>query len=77
MIVRISAEDERDLEDIDDYIAKDNPVRAMTFVQELRAAALSLGDLNRTGFVGGLLGRVTLHPLRLLSYKHDIRLNRG
>jgi plasmid stabilization system protein ParE len=37
VIVRISAEAERDLEDIADYIAKDNPVRAMTFVQELRA----------------------------------------
>ena len=44
MIVRISEEAERDLEDIADYIAKDNPARAMTFVQELRAAALSLGD---------------------------------
>lgn len=42
MIVRLSAEAERDLEDIGDHIARDNPARAVSFVQELRAACLGL-----------------------------------
>lgn len=44
MIVRITAEAEADLESIGDYIAKDNPPRAITFVRELRAACLGLSD---------------------------------
>ena len=44
MIVRISDVAERDLENIADYIAEDNPARARAFVQELRTAALILGD---------------------------------
>ncbi len=38
---------EADLEDIGDYIAKDNPRRALTFVRELRSVALRLGDMPR------------------------------
>lgn len=36
MIVEFSAEAESDLEQIADYIAGDNPQRALSFVQELR-----------------------------------------
>lgn len=44
MIVRFTAEAEADLERIGDYIARDNPPRAVTFVRELRAACLGLAD---------------------------------
>jgi toxin ParE1/3/4 len=42
MIVRLAAEAERDLEEIGDHIARDNPARAAGFVRELRAACLGL-----------------------------------
>ncbi len=42
MKVRITAAAERDLEDIADYIARDNPIRALSFVGELREACLDL-----------------------------------
>lgn len=45
MIVRITAEAERDLESIGDFIARNNPERAMSFLQELRAKCLALADL--------------------------------
>lgn len=35
------------LEKIADFIAEDSPVRALTFVEELRAAALALGDMPK------------------------------
>lgn len=45
MIVHISAEAEQDLESIADYIARDNPARAISFIQELRIKCLGLVDL--------------------------------
>jgi toxin ParE1/3/4 len=45
MIVHISAEAEHDLEAIGDYIARDDPHRAISFVRELRAKCLDLADL--------------------------------
>jgi len=45
MIVRLSAEAEADLESIGDDIARDNPMRALSFVQELRAKCLALADM--------------------------------
>jgi len=42
--VLFSEEAERGLEEIADYIAKDNPRRAISFVRELRNAALALSD---------------------------------
>lgn len=45
MIVRLSAEAEGDLERIGDYIAQDNPRRALSFVLELRDACMSLADM--------------------------------
>jgi plasmid stabilization system protein ParE len=44
VIVRLSAEAERDLESIGDRIAGDNPARAITFIGELRAKCLGLAD---------------------------------
>lgn len=34
-----------DLESIGDYIAQDNPARALTFVAELGAASIAIGDM--------------------------------
>jgi plasmid stabilization system protein ParE len=42
--VLLSAEAEAGLEEIGDYIAKDNPRRAISFTRELRDAALALAD---------------------------------
>lgn len=44
MRVEISATAEAELEQIADYIAKDSPLRAMSFIDELYVAAQSLGD---------------------------------
>ena len=44
MIVCLTAEAERDLEEIGDRIARDDPRRAVSFIQELRAACLGLAD---------------------------------
>lgn len=44
MIVEITAEAERDIEEIGDRIAQDNPPRALSFVRDLRAACLGLAD---------------------------------
>lgn len=44
MKVRIAAEAESDLEGIGDYIARDNPQRALSFVLELRDKCLGLAD---------------------------------
>jgi toxin ParE1/3/4 len=45
MIVRLSAEAEYDLEVIGDYIARDNPARALSFLQEMRSKCLGLSDM--------------------------------
>lgn len=45
MIVTISAEAERDLEELGDYIARDNCDRAISYISELRTKCLSLADL--------------------------------
>jgi addiction module RelE/StbE family toxin len=42
--VRITAEAERDLEAIGDYIAQDNLPRALSFIEELREKCLHLAD---------------------------------
>jgi toxin ParE1/3/4 len=42
MRVGFSPKAESDLEEIGDYIARDNPVRALTFLDELRAACLAI-----------------------------------
>ncbi|MBD1549524.1 type II toxin-antitoxin system RelE/ParE family toxin [Roseibium aggregatum] len=47
MIVVITREAEADLEQIGDFIALDNPLRAITFVQELVERCLALKDMAR------------------------------
>lgn len=47
MIVALTAEAERDLEDIGDHIARDNPQAAVSFVRELRAKCLDLATFPR------------------------------
>jgi toxin ParE1/3/4 len=44
MKVRLTREAQADLERVGDYIAQDNPKRALTFLAELREACLSLAD---------------------------------
>ena len=44
MIVEITAEAEADLEAIGDYIARDNPARAVSFVRELGRSCMDLAD---------------------------------
>ena len=44
MIVVLTHEAEHDLEAIGDYIARDNPLRAASFVDELRDDCLGLAD---------------------------------
>ena len=45
MIVELTAAAEADLEAIGDYIARDNPVRAASFVRELYRCCLDIADL--------------------------------
>ena len=44
MIVSLSVNAERDLEAVGDYIARDDPIRALSFLGELRAKCLGLAD---------------------------------
>ncbi|WP_088184956.1 type II toxin-antitoxin system RelE/ParE family toxin [Sphingobium sp. Z007] len=45
MIVEFAKAAEDDLEAIGDYIARDNPIRAISFIRELRTACLDLGTM--------------------------------
>lgn len=45
MIVEITATAEADLEAIGDYIARDNPLRAATFIRELYQCCMDLADM--------------------------------
>lgn len=45
MIVRLSVEAELDLEAIGDFIARDDPSRALSFLQELREKCLGLAEM--------------------------------
>lgn len=47
MIVHVSQEAERDLEAIGDYIARDNPRRAISFLRELREQCLGLTEMPK------------------------------
>ena len=44
MIVALSAEAERNLEEIGDYIAADDPARALRFIEQLRGKCLGLAE---------------------------------
>lgn len=45
MIVLLTAEAEFDLEAIGDFIARDNPTRALSFLRELREKCLGLAEM--------------------------------
>lgn len=45
MIVEITAGAEADLEAIGDFIARDNPTRAASFIRELHRLCLELGEM--------------------------------
>ncbi|PZQ96086.1 MAG: plasmid stabilization protein [Cereibacter sphaeroides] len=45
MIIEITAAAEADLESIGDYIARDNPQRAVSFVRELYQCSLEIVDM--------------------------------
>ncbi len=45
MIVYLTPDAEADLETIGDYIARDNPMRAITFIAELREKCLGLANM--------------------------------
>ena len=47
MIVRLSDQAEADLEAIGDFIAADNPYRAVSYTDELLTRCMSLSDLPR------------------------------
>ncbi len=44
MIVRFARQAEQDLEDIADFIARENPARALSFVKELRIKAAAIAQ---------------------------------
>jgi toxin ParE1/3/4 len=75
MIVELTAEAERDLEAIGDYIARDNPARALSFIQELRGKCLALADMpERFPLVPryeALGGRRRGHGNYLIFYRVD------
>lgn len=66
MKVRFTATAESALEHIGDFIARDNPVRAVSFMAELRRKALDLAALPR-GFP--LVPRYERYGVRRRSYK--------
>jgi plasmid stabilization system protein ParE len=76
MIVRLTVEAEGDLEGIADYIAIDNPSRALSFVLELRDKCMSLVDMHEMfPFVSryerhGIRRRV--HGSYLIFYRVDV-----
>ncbi|MDE1919013.1 MAG: type II toxin-antitoxin system RelE/ParE family toxin [Sphingomonadales bacterium] len=45
MILHLTRGAERDLEVIGDYIARDNPSRAITFIRNLRKSCLGLAEM--------------------------------
>ena len=54
MIVVLTAEAESDIEAIGDYIAQDNPARALTFIRDLQEQCETLADFpNRFPLVPG------------------------
>lgn len=71
MQVVFSPAAERDLEEIGDYIAQDNPIRAVTFVREIREHCQVIAAAPRAAPVWPELGenvRMTLHGRYLILY---------
>lgn len=57
MKVELADEAERDLETIGDYIARDNPERALTFIRELRERCNGLGSFPNRFPLSGIPGQ--------------------
>lgn len=66
MKVMLSSRAMRDLERIRTYIEKDNPARAILFINELRDTAKSLADMPRAF---PLIPRYEQHGIRRRSHK--------
>lgn len=72
--VLITPEAERDLEDIADYIAADNPARALSFVQEIRDRCTKIGAAPLAHVARPELGdgiRSCRHKRYLIFFKVD------
>jgi plasmid stabilization system protein ParE len=67
--VELSAEAERDLEEIADYIARDNPVAAEAWVGKLVAAAKAAGTNPRAGRVVPEWGDPDVREVFLRTYR--------
>lgn len=65
MKVTLSTPAKRDLEGIRRHIEKSNPVRAISFVEELRDVARRIGDMPRAF---PLIPRYEQHGIRRRSY---------
>lgn len=67
-----------DLEEIGDYIARDNPRRAISFIDEMQAKCLKLADAPDIGTARPELGegiRLLPHGRYLIFYReHDATL---
>ncbi|KPM25231.1 type II toxin-antitoxin system RelE/ParE family toxin [Citromicrobium bathyomarinum] len=89
MIVAFSPRSARDLEALADYIARDNPQRALSFIAELRDACMGLAEfpdrfpLSRVGREGtrqrifgqyAIIYRVEGQTVRILQVIHAARL---
>jgi plasmid stabilization system protein ParE len=58
-----------DLEQIGDFIARDNPRRAATFIRELRQAAIAIGAAPRAF---PLIARYRQHGIRFRAFGSDL-----
>jgi toxin ParE1/3/4 len=70
--VFITADAEADLEGIADFIAEDNPVRALSFANELRQKALTIGSAPRAYPTRGKFGtglRVAIYRPYLIVFR--------
>ncbi|MBL8473090.1 MAG: type II toxin-antitoxin system RelE/ParE family toxin [Rhodocyclaceae bacterium] len=82
MRVVLSPQTERDLEQIGDYIALDNPRRALTFIAEMNAKCLKLGVVPGLGSARPEFGdgiRMLPHGRYLIFYREypaEIRIER-
>ncbi len=72
MRVNLSPQANADLEEIGDYIARDNPARALTFIGELKLKCLGLAKTARIGAPRPELGehvRMLTHGRYLIFYR--------
>jgi len=66
MHFRFSRRAQADIEEIGDYIARDNPKRAATFTEELRARCREMTDFLEMGSLHSELGA----GIRLVTFKY-------